>query len=187
MVFAPSAMGAEITQNGGLFEARGNLTASPQNLTTWSLKTPRLPYLPPRMAFWRPSRETLILWPLVSAPTLAAFVGGLRRLGVLRRPPFGGLLGALLSPCAATVSLEGRQDRQIIMRADVWLAKGSAGSLLIWAMFPTLEGWRRWRHGVGQDAHRWRSTGARVMSTEFQFRYNNRENPDIFGTAISGC
>jgi hypothetical protein len=22
---------------------------------------------------------------------------------------------------------------------------------------------------------------------EFQFRYNNRENSDIFGTAISGC
>jgi hypothetical protein len=22
---------------------------------------------------------------------------------------------------------------------------------------------------------------------EFQFRYNNRENPDIFGAAISGC
>ncbi len=22
---------------------------------------------------------------------------------------------------------------------------------------------------------------------EFQFRYNNRENVDIFGTAISGC
>jgi hypothetical protein len=22
---------------------------------------------------------------------------------------------------------------------------------------------------------------------EFSFRYNNRENPDIFGTAIAGC
>jgi len=31
---------------------------------------------------------------------------------------------------------------------------------------------------------------AKYMSlyvVEFQFRYNNRENTDIFGTAIAGC
>jgi hypothetical protein len=41
-----------------------------------------------------------------------------------------------------------------------------------------------------QARHRFHRISAKYMPlyvVEFQFRYNNRQNADIFGTAIGGC
>jgi hypothetical protein len=37
------------------------------------------------------------------------------------------------------------------------------------------------------DRVAWVTMNRPLYVTEFQFRYNNRFNPDMFGTAISGC
>jgi ISXO2-like transposase domain len=42
------------------------------------------------------------------------------------------------------------------------------------------------RHGVG-TFHKVSKKYMPLYVAEFQFRYNNRFNSDIFGTAISGC
>jgi len=41
---------------------------------------------------------------------------------------------------------------------------------------------RRCRH-----VHKMSAKYMPLYFAEFQFRYNNRFNPDIFGTAIAGC
>jgi hypothetical protein len=52
----------------------------------------------------------------------------------------------------------------------------------------TIEGfWSIFKRG---DVGRFYKVSSKYMSlyvAEFQFRYNNRQNGDIFGTAISGC
>jgi hypothetical protein len=39
----------------------------------------------------------------------------------------------------------------------------------------------------GATFHKMSAKYMPLYVAEFQFRYNNRENADIFGTAISGC
>jgi hypothetical protein len=52
----------------------------------------------------------------------------------------------------------------------------------------TIEGfWSIFKRGVMGTFHKMSAKYMPLYVAEFQFRYNNRENTDIFGTAISGC
>jgi transposase-like protein len=52
----------------------------------------------------------------------------------------------------------------------------------------TIEGfWSIFKRGVVGTFHKVSKKYMPLSVAEFQFRYNNRENKDIFGTAISGC
>lgn len=51
----------------------------------------------------------------------------------------------------------------------------------------TIEGfWSIFKRGVVGTFHKISKKYMPLYVAEFQFRYNNRENPDIFGTAVSG-
>ena len=52
----------------------------------------------------------------------------------------------------------------------------------------TIEGfWSIFNRGVVGTFHKMSRKYMPLYVAEFQFRYNNRENTDIFGTAIEGC
>ncbi len=52
----------------------------------------------------------------------------------------------------------------------------------------TIEGfWSIFKRGVVGTFHKMSAKYMPLYVAEFQFRYNNRSNSDIFGTAISGC
>jgi hypothetical protein len=52
----------------------------------------------------------------------------------------------------------------------------------------TIEGfWSIFKRGVVGTFHKVSAKYLPLYVAEFQFRYNNRANPDIFGEAISGC
>jgi hypothetical protein len=52
----------------------------------------------------------------------------------------------------------------------------------------TIEGfWSTFKRGVVGTFHKISAKYLPLYVAEFQFRYNNRANADIFGTAISGC
>jgi transposase-like protein/IS1 family transposase len=52
----------------------------------------------------------------------------------------------------------------------------------------TIEGfWSIFKRGVVGTFHKMSAKYMPLYVAEFQFRYNNRFNPDIFGTAIGGC
>ena len=52
----------------------------------------------------------------------------------------------------------------------------------------TIEGfWSIFKRGVVGTFHKMSAKYMPLYVAEFQFRYNNRLNPDMFGTAIAGC
>jgi ISXO2-like transposase domain len=51
----------------------------------------------------------------------------------------------------------------------------------------TIEGFWSLFKGVVGTFHKMSRKYMPLYVAEFQFRYNNRENADIFGTAIKGC
>jgi transposase-like protein len=52
----------------------------------------------------------------------------------------------------------------------------------------TIEGfWSIFKRGIVGTFHKVSDKYLALYVAEFQFRYNNRKNDDIFGTAISGC
>jgi IS1 family transposase/transposase-like protein len=52
----------------------------------------------------------------------------------------------------------------------------------------TIEGfWSIFKRGVVGSFHKMSAQYMPLYVAEFQFRYNNRQNPDIFGAAIAGC
>lgn len=52
----------------------------------------------------------------------------------------------------------------------------------------TIEGfWSIFKRGVVGSFHKVSAKYLPLYVAEFQFRYNNRKNEDIFGAAISGC
>ena len=52
----------------------------------------------------------------------------------------------------------------------------------------TIEGfWSIFKRGVVGTFHKVSKKYMPLYVAEFQFRYNNRNNPDIFGTAVGGC
>ncbi|MGA8610632.1 MAG: IS1595 family transposase [Xanthobacteraceae bacterium] len=52
----------------------------------------------------------------------------------------------------------------------------------------TIEGfWSIFKRGVVGTFHKVSNKYLSLYVAEFEFRYNNRRNPDIFGAAISGC
>ncbi|MEJ0068905.1 MAG: IS1595 family transposase [Pseudomonadota bacterium] len=52
----------------------------------------------------------------------------------------------------------------------------------------TIEGfWSLVKRGIVGSFHKVSKKYLPLYVAEFQFRYNNRENADIFGTAIKGC
>jgi transposase-like protein len=65
----------------------------------------------------------------------------------------------------------------------------TAGQYVIGAIHTnTIEGfWSIFKRGVVGTFHKVSAKYLPLYVAEFQFRYNNRENADIFGNAISGC
>jgi transposase-like protein len=65
----------------------------------------------------------------------------------------------------------------------------SKGQYVIGAVHTqTIEGfWSLIKRGVMGSFHKVSKKYLPLYVAEFQFRYNNRENADIFGTAIAGC
>jgi transposase-like protein len=65
----------------------------------------------------------------------------------------------------------------------------SKGQYVIGAVHTqTIEGfWSIFKRGVMGTFHKMSAKYMPLYVAEFQFRYNNRENADIFGTAIGGC
>jgi hypothetical protein len=52
----------------------------------------------------------------------------------------------------------------------------------------TIEGfWSIFKRGVVGSFHKVSEKYLPLYVAEFQFRYNNRRNPDIFGEAVAGC
>jgi hypothetical protein len=52
----------------------------------------------------------------------------------------------------------------------------------------TIEGfWSIFKRGVVGTFHKMSAKYMTLYVAEFQFRYNNRNNPDMFGSAIAGC
>ncbi len=52
----------------------------------------------------------------------------------------------------------------------------------------TIEGfWSIFKRGIVGSFHKVSAKYMPLYVAEFQFRYNNRSNPDNFGTAINGC
>ena len=52
----------------------------------------------------------------------------------------------------------------------------------------TIEGfWSIFKRGIVGTFHKMSRKYMPLYVAEFQFRYNNRDNADIFGTAIKGC
>ncbi len=52
----------------------------------------------------------------------------------------------------------------------------------------TIEGfWSIFKRGIVGTFHKMSRKYMPLYVAEFQFRYNNRENTDIFGTPIKGC
>ena len=70
-----------------------------------------------------------------------------------------------------------------------WRGRPSEGQYVVGAIHTnTIEGfWSIFKRGVIGTFHKVSPKYMPLYIAEFQFRYNNRENPDIFGTAISGC
>src|SRR5260221_7475886 len=65
----------------------------------------------------------------------------------------------------------------------------SKGQYVIGAVHTqTIEGfWSIFKRGVMGTFHKMSAKYMPLYVVEFQFRYNNRENADIFGAAIAGC
>lgn len=65
----------------------------------------------------------------------------------------------------------------------------SAGEYVVGAVHTnTIEGfWSIFKRGVVGTFHKVSAKYMQLYVAEFQFRYNNRENADIFGAAIKGC
>lgn len=65
----------------------------------------------------------------------------------------------------------------------------SGGDYVVGAVHTnTIEGfWSLMKRGVVGSFHKVSKKYMRLYVAEFQFRYNNRDNPDIFGAAIAGC
>jgi transposase-like protein len=65
----------------------------------------------------------------------------------------------------------------------------SAGQHVVGAIHTnTIEGfWSIFKRGIVGSFHKISRKYMPLYVAEFQFRYNNRSNPDIFGAAISGC
>jgi transposase-like protein len=65
----------------------------------------------------------------------------------------------------------------------------SAGEYVVGAIHTnTIEGfWSIFKRGVVGSFHKVSAKYLPLYVAEFQFRYNNRMNPDIFGEAIAGC
>ncbi len=59
---------------------------------------------------------------------------------------------------------------------------------MAWRAFtPTHSHWSIIKRGVVSTLYKASKKYTPLYVAEFQFRYNNRENADIFGTAIKAC
>ena len=69
------------------------------------------------------------------------------------------------------------------------IIKHTAGEYVVGAIHTnTIEGfWSIFKRGVVGTFHKVSKKYLPLYVAEFQFRYNNRQNPDIFAAAIAGC
>src|ERR1700730_11392175 len=119
------------------------------------------------------------------------FVGGLAKNKHKDKRGKGGGTGGIGSgktPVVGAVKRKGNVIARVVenVRAVIDHAKGQ---YVIGAVHTqTIEGfWSIFKRGVMGTFHKMSAKYMPLYVAEFQFRYNNRENRDIFGTAISGC
>lgn len=108
----------------------------------------------------------------VSADVLTAFV-----------------MGAVSEKVSLLVTDEWTGYRHIKKLYPHKVIKHTAGQYVVGAVHTnTIEGfWSIFKRGVVGTYHKVSKKYLPLYVAEFQFRYNNRENADIFGTAIAGC
>ena len=98
--------------------------------------------------------------------------------------------------------LEAVSDKVSLLVTDEWtdyrhlkqvyphkVIKHTAGEYVVGAVHTnTIEGfWSIFKRGTVGTFHKMSRKYMPLYVAEFQFRYNNRHNPDIFGTAVAGC
>jgi transposase-like protein len=132
------------------------------------------------------------------------FVGGLAKNKHIDKRGKGGGTGGIGSGKTAIVGAVKRKGNVIArvvnnLRADtltafVREAVSHKVSLLCtdqWTGYRHLDKeygfWSIFKRGVMGTFHKMSAKYMPLYVAEFQFRYNNRENPDIFGAAIGGC
>jgi transposase-like protein len=98
--------------------------------------------------------------------------------------------------------LEAVSDKVSLLVTDEWtgyrhlgkvypheVIKHTADEYVVGAVHTnTIEGfWSIFKRGMVGTFHKMSRKYMPLYVAEFQFRYNNRHNPDIFGTAVAGC
>ena len=77
----------------------------------------------------------------------------------------------------------------MVARSRIKVIRKSAQDYVVGAVHTnTIEGfWSLIKRGIMGSFHKVSRKYLPLYVAEFQFRYNNRHNPDIFGEAIAGC
>lgn len=125
-------------------------------------------------------------------------VGAVQRKGnvvarVIERPTAATLCAFVEEVVSHKVSLLATDDykayRNLPRDYPHFAVKHSLGEYVVGAIHTnTIEGfWSIFKRGVVGTFHKVSKKYMPLYVAEFQFRYNNRENADIFGAAIKGC
>ena len=128
----------------------------------------------------------------------APVVGAVRRKGnviarVVDKPNLEAIQKFVNEAISARVSLICTDDALIYKRLHYRFKHGvvdhSQGQHVVGAIHTnTIEGfWSLIKRGIMGSYHKVSRKYLPLYVAEFQFRYNNRENADIFGAAVSGC
>ena len=128
----------------------------------------------------------------------APVVGAVRRKGnviarVVDKPNLEAIQKFVNEAISARVSLICTDDALIYKRLHYRFKHGvvdhSQGQHVVGAIHTnTIESfWSLIKRGIMGSYHKVSRKYLPLYVAEFQFRYNNRENADIFGAAVSGC
>jgi transposase-like protein len=118
----------------------------------------------------------------------------------------GGVVARVISTVSADVLtkfvMDSVSDKVSLLVTDEWtgyrhvkklyphqVIKHTAGEYVVGAVHTnTIEGfWSILKRGIVGSYHKVSKKYLPLYVAEFEFRYNNRHNADIFGTAIAGC
>src|ERR1700730_15103347 len=106
---------------------------------------------------------------------------------LIRSPSLSAKPSRTKSACSAPIN--GRDTRNLMKNIRMQRLTTPRANTSFGAVHTqTIEGfWSIFKRGVMGTFHKMSAKYMPLYVAEFQFRYNNRENADIFGTAIAGC
>ena len=95
----------------------------------------------------------------------------------------------MVSDKVSLIATDEQPRLQRLGRLPAHVAHQRASSYVVGAVHTnTIEGfWSIFKRGIVGTFHKVSAKYMPLYVAEFQFRYNNRHNPDIFGEAIAGC